>query len=223
MAIAKQSISERIYQIKVTLKGSKPPIWRRFQVSGNVSLHRLHLILQAVMGWTNSHLYQFEIQGTQFGEPVPENKFYGLKLKNSHTARLSKVISYEKAKFVYEYDFGDSWQHELLIEKILPAEPSMQYPICLGGKRACPTEDCGGIWGYAHLLEVIRDPLHKEYEETREWLGEQFDPEEFDLQEVNWWLKGHSEDDAAKARRKIGRNDPCPCGSGKKYKYCCGR
>ena len=223
MAIAKQPASGHIYQIKVTLKGSKPLIWRRFQVSGNVNLHRLHLILQAIMGWTNSHLYCFEIQGIQFGEPDPENESYGLKMKNSHTTRLSKVVSNEKAEFVYEYDFGDSWQHKLLIEKILLAQPGKQYPTCLGGKRACPPEDCGGIWGYAHLLEVIQNPLHEEHEEMMEWLGGQFDPEEFDLQEVNWRLRGYSEDDTAKARRKIGRNDPCPCGSGKKYKYCCGK
>jgi tetratricopeptide (TPR) repeat protein len=223
MAIEKQPASEHIYQIKVTLKGSKPPIWRRFQVPGNITFHRLHLILQVVMGWTNSHLYRFEIQGTQFGEPDPENSFYGMKMKNSHTARLSKVISHEKVKFLYEYDFGDSWQHELLIEKILPVEPGTQYPVCFKGKRACPPEDCGGIWGYAHLLEVMRDPLDEEHEEIMEWLGGEFDPEEFDLSEINEELKGYSAPETAKAKRKTGRNDPCPCGSGKKYKYCCGR
>jgi hypothetical protein len=175
------------------------------------------------MGWTNSHLYRFEIQGTEFGEPDPENEFYGLRMKNSHAARLSKVILHEKAKLLYDYDFGDNWQHEVLIEKILPVESGMQYPVCLGGKRACPPEDCGGISGYAHLLEVMQNPLDEEHEEVMEWLGGQFDPEEFDLSEVNRKLKSYSAHDTVKAKRKIGRNDPCPCRSGKKYKYCCGK
>jgi len=213
---------QQVYQLKVTLKGSKPPIWRRFQVAGDVTLHHLRLILQVVMGWTNSHLYQFEIEGIDFGEPDPES-FYGLRIKNSKIAKLSKVAPRERAKFLYEYDFGDSWNHEILVERILPAEPGAQYPICLKGKRACPPEDCGGIPGYYHLLEVISDPAHEEHEEMMEWLGVKLDPDEFHLDEINESLKGYRVEDTAKTKRKIGRNDPCPCGSGKKYKRCCGK
>jgi tetratricopeptide (TPR) repeat protein len=220
MTASIQPVSGPIYQLKVMLKGSKPPIWRRFQVPGNISLRKLHLILQEVMGWTNSHLYRFEIGGTEFGEP--ENESYGLEVKNSHRTKLIRVAPREKTKFTYEYDFGDSWEHEILVEKILQAEPGVRYPVCLAGKRACPPEDCGGIWGYAHLLEVIRDPAHEEHEEMMEWLGGQFDPEEFDLDRLNQRLKGHVEKGTARASPKIGGYDPCPGGSGKKYRECCG-
>ncbi len=186
---ARHDVNEGIYQLKVTLKESKPPIWRRFQVPGNVTLHRLHLILQSVMGWTNSHLYRFEIEGTEYGEPDPEYTDNGIDMTGAKRAKLNRVAPSEKMRFGYEYDFGDSWEHKIQVEKILPPEPGAQYPICLAGKRACPPEDCGGIWGYDELLEIIRDSTHEEYERMTEWLGGSFDPEEFDIAEVNRSLK----------------------------------
>jgi len=183
-------MNQEIYQFKVNLKESKPPIWRRFQVSGNVTLHRLHLILQDVMGWTNSHLYRFDIGGIQYSIPDPvEDDFNELHFVDSRRTKLSKVAPREKARFTYEYDFGDSWEHQILVEKILPPEPGAQYPICLAGKRACPPEDCGGIWGYDDLLEIIRDPTHEEYDRMTEWLGGPFDPEEFNIDQVNRSLR----------------------------------
>ena len=175
------------------------------------------------MGWTNSHLYRFEIGGIEFGEPDPESKSYGLEMKDSKRAKLSKVVPEERTKFIYEYDFGDSWEPEILLEKVLPPEPGMPYAVCLAGKRACPPEVCGGIWGYAHLLEVIRDPAHEGYSEIKEWLGGEFDPEAFDIDKINEILKGHFGEVTEGTRPGIGRNDPCPCGSGKKYKKCCRR
>lgn len=102
--------------------------------------------------------------------------------------RLDQIVS-EGDKLIYEYDFGDGWEHKIRIEKILPAEKGKRYPVCLAGKRACPPEDCGGPPGYERLLEVLRDPKHEEYEETLEWLGGPFDPEAFDVNEVNRMLK----------------------------------
>ena len=190
MATSDRPVHESVYQLKATLKGSRPAIWRRFQMPGHISLHRLHLILQAVMGWTNSHLYRFEIGGTQFGEPDPENDFYGLMMKNSQRTKLDKAVPDESVRFIYEYDFGDSWEHEVLVERILPAVPGVSHPVCLAGKRACPPEDCGGTDGYAYLLEVIEDPAYEEHNEMMEWLGGEFDPEAFDMQYVNDVLKG---------------------------------
>jgi hypothetical protein len=184
-----QEANQHIYQLKVTLKESKPPIWRRFQIPGNITLHRLHLVLQDMMGWTNSHLYRFDIGGVQYSIPDPEDDFYDLHFVDSRRTKLSKVVLREKAKFAYEYDFGDSWEHQIQVEKILPPESGAQYPVCLAGKRACPPEDCGGIWGYEELLEIITDPLHEEYHETIEWLGGSFDPEEFDIDRVNRALR----------------------------------
>ncbi len=218
MVISKKPGGRTVYQIKVTLKGIRPPVWRRFQTLSDISLHSLHEILQVVMGWTNSHLYRFEIAGRQFCDPNPE---YGTDMKDAGRAKLRQVAPGEKMKFTYEYDFGDGWLHEVQVEKVLAIEPGEQYPICLAGKRACPPEDCGGIVGYAELLEIIDNPAHERYEEMMDWLGGGFDPPEFDLYGVNEKLRS-VKGSAAVGEAKIGRNDPCPCGSGKKYKKCCG-
>ena len=180
--------NETIYQLKITLKESKPPIWRRIQVPANITLHKLHAILQCVMGWYDYHLYGFRIAGIEYGIPDPDGDFDEFDLKDSRRARLNKVISGEKAVFTYDYDFGDGWEHQILVEKILPAESGVQYPVCLAGKRACPPEDCGGIGGYEDLLKIIRNPAHEEYEEMMEWLGGPFDPEEFDIEDINPYL-----------------------------------
>ena len=175
-----------IYQIKVTLMDSKPPIWRRIQVSADVSLAKLHQILQVVMGWTDSHLHQFVIGGKSYGQPDPD---YGSEMADERRYKLSQVVKGEKAKFRYEYDFGDNWQHQLLVEKVLPPEPCTQYPRCLTGKRNCPPEDCGGVWGYAEFLEAIQNPDNPEHEDMLEWVGDEFDPEEFDMEEIHRALK----------------------------------
>jgi hypothetical protein len=178
-----------VYQLKVTLDDSKPPIWRRILVPENVTLYTLHEILQCVMGWTNSHLHMFTIAGEIYGDPV-DDEFGDLDTKNETRHRLNQLSLGEKAKFKYEYDFGDSWEHTILIEKILSAEKGAYYPVCLTGKRACPPEDVGWVWGYETFLQVIVDPQHEEHDEYLEWIGGDFDPDEFDLDKVNEWLRG---------------------------------
>jgi hypothetical protein len=103
--------------------------------------------------------------------------------------RLSTAFSGQKSRFVYEYDFGDSWEHGIVIEKILPPETGVKYPRCIAGKRACPPEDVGGVWGYAEFLEAIRDPAHEDHAASLEWVGEEFDPEAFLLEEINQELR----------------------------------
>jgi hypothetical protein len=175
----------QIYQLKVTLRDIKPSIWRRFHVPSNMKLGKLHQVLQLVMGWTNSHMHQFKVGKVYFGTTYPDN-FDGMpETRDENKTQISELVSKPKAKFVYEYDFGDSWEHEVVLEKILPPEPRGRYPRCVEGKRACPPEDCGGVWGYANLLEVIQDEGHPEHEEMLEWLGEEFDPEAFDVEAVN--------------------------------------
>lgn len=185
MAASKQPGS--IYQIKVTLAGIEPQIWRRFQVPSSISLNKLHEILQVVMGWDNCHLYQFIIDEEYYGRPEPGG--FDDDVQNAKKVKLGEVYQGSKTSFVYEYDFGDSWEHEILIEKELPAEAGVRYPKCLEGVRSCPPEDCGGVWGYADLLETISDPDNEEYEEMVEWVGEDFDPEYFDLDDINQELK----------------------------------
>ena len=121
------------------------------------------------MGWWDSHLHQFIIHGKIFGSPDPDFDF--IEVTSERGTKLSGVISAEKDKFIYEYDFGDSWEYVILVEKILPPDPNISYPICLKGKRTCPPEDCGGIWGYNDFLEAIQDPDHPEHDDMLEWVG----------------------------------------------------
>jgi hypothetical protein len=175
----------QIYQLKITLLGSKPPIWRRLQVPSTISLLRLHRTLQKVMGWEDCHMHQFKIGKTYYGVSYPDDSAGMPQTQDEKTVTLEKVVARPKAKFVYEYDFGDSWQHEVVLEKILPLDPQTRYPVCIEGKRACPPEDCGGVWGYESFVEAVQNPNHPEHEEMLEWIGGKFDPEAFDLKAVN--------------------------------------
>ena len=174
-----------VYQIKAVLLETEPPIWRRFVVPSGVTLHRLHLILQDVIGWTNSHLYRFRIETDEYGEPHPDNEFSELDFKNSRQTKIEQVVTKEGSTFQYEYDFGDSWNHKLLVEGISEGEPGKQYPVCLAGERACPPEDCGGTYGYADLLEIMKNPNDEQYQDIMTWLGGHFAPEAFDIDIVN--------------------------------------
>jgi SOS-response transcriptional repressor LexA len=176
----------QIYQVKVTLQDSHPPIWRRILVPDNVTLEDLHFILQVAMGWTNSHLHQFIAGDAYFGVPDPD---YGFEMRDERRVKLAQIVPGEGSKFRYEYDFGDGWLHTLLVEKILPPQPGQPVPACVKGKRACPPEDVGGIWGYYGFLEAIQNPDHPEHEDYLEWVGGEFDPEVFDLDEVNAALR----------------------------------
>jgi hypothetical protein len=185
--MAKKNKSENtvIYRIKVTLRHVAPPIWRRIEVPADIKLGKLHRVLQIAMGWTDSHLHAFRVGHESYGIPDPE---FPDDMENERNVRLDKVAG-EGDTLIYEYDFGDGWEHELKIEKTVPAEPAVRYPRCTAGRRARPPEDCGGPPGYERLLEVLRDPKHAEHEEMREWIGGEFDPEVFDLDEANETLK----------------------------------
>ncbi|HEC34489.1 MAG TPA: plasmid pRiA4b ORF-3 family protein, partial [Chloroflexi bacterium] len=145
-----------------------------------------HHIIQAAMGWADYHLHQFIVGQTYYGRPHPD---YGLDMRDERRVRLSQIAPGEGSKFRYEYDFGDGWLHGLLVEKVLEPEPGQHYPVCIKGKRACPPEDVGGIWGYASFLEAIQNPDHPEHEDYMEWIGQEFDPEAFDLDEINAALR----------------------------------
>ena len=182
------STPKTVYQLKVTLGESKLPIWRRILVADTTTLSQLHTILQIVMGWTDSHLHMFTINGQIYGDPE-DDETGELGTKNERRYRLNQLVGREGIKFRYEYDFGDSWLHDLVVEKILPAEKGGRYPLCIAGKRACPPEDVGGIGGYAYFLEAIANPKHREHDEYLEWIGGKFDSERFDLDDVNDGLR----------------------------------
>jgi len=171
-----------VYQIKVTLRGIRPSIWRRFIVPKNISLHKFHIILQVVMGWSNSHLYQFRVGNIYYGIPDDE---WGMEIKSDKSIKLEDILMESKDRIIYEYDFGDSWEHDVVLEKILPKDNGIKYPYVVKGKGACPPEDVGGVWGYYGFLEAISDPEHPEHAEMVEWHGDKFDPEEFDVEEAN--------------------------------------
>ncbi|MDN5872403.1 MAG: plasmid pRiA4b ORF-3 family protein [Nitrococcus sp.] len=177
-----------VYQVKVTLIHSKPPIWRRILVPNNMLLPKFHELLQITMGWENYHLHQFVAGEQYFG--VPDTTL-PMDIKNEARVKLRELLPAEGSSAIYEYDFGDGWEHKLKVEKVLPFEEGEPLPRCLKGKRACPPEDCGGIFGYENLLEAIRDPKHPNHSELSEWLGEGFDPEYFDASVLNIELDGY--------------------------------
>ena len=177
--------SPSVFQLKVTLRRSKPPIWRRIQVGSDIRLPSLHDVLQVVMGWEDSHLHQFIVNDSHYGLPDPD-----IEIQDERDVSLGQVVSKVNDRLIYEYDFGDSWEHELLVEKILPLNEENRSPVCLAGKGACPPEDCGGIWGYEDLLKAVRDPKHPEHKEMMRWVGSEFDPDAFDLTMVNNVLYG---------------------------------
>ena len=185
----KKQSPQSLYQIRVTLLGISPPIWRQVLVPRHVNLRRLHEILLVVMGWQGSHLYQFRVEGDYIGEPDPDFDF---DMQHAERAALSDLYHGSGTKFVYEYDLGDNWEHEVVMEEVVTPEPDQFYPVCLAGERASPPDDCGGVWGYEDLLEVLNNPDHPDYAEMLQWVGEEFDPEAFDVSRINDELKAMS-------------------------------
>lgn len=205
---AQKAQPTQVHELRITLQRSKPPIWRRIAVPSDIKLSDLHVVIQIVMGWTDSHLHQFVIRN-----PRPKPAFEGLRAmdvqariemlmmsrdrcwsdprmeleeaEDEAKTGLSELAPAVKSKFIYEYDFGDGWDHKINVVKIGPPTPGTDYPVCLKGKLACPPEDCGGIWGYYQMLETLKDPKHEEHEDIVEWIGGSFDSERFDLDEIN--------------------------------------
>jgi hypothetical protein len=191
---------QTVYQMKVTLIGSEPPIWRRFLVAHTTSLYRLHTILQDVMGWQDCHLHMFTIDGQIYGDPEDDEEGE-LGTQDEIRFKLKQLVMKQGSKFLYEYDFGDSWDHELIVEKILLVEQRLRYPLCVAGQRHCPPEDVGGLGGYDRFLEAIADPKHPEHDGYLTWAGGKFDPEYFDLQNVNRRLHRSPQSWEAEAER----------------------
>jgi hypothetical protein len=171
-----------VYQLKVTLRSIRPPIWRRILVGADATLAHLHSVLQTAFGWEDYHLHMFTADGVEYGVPSPDD---WRPVRDERRVKLRQVLFEPKDRLVYEYDFGDSWEHQIVLEKVLPPDAKQPVPFCAGGKRACPPEDCGGTWGYAAFLEAISDPEHPEHSEYQEWIGGTFDPEVFNRDEVN--------------------------------------
>ena len=166
-----------VYQLKVTLLGTKPPVWRRLLVRPSTTLLSLHQAIQAAFGWAGYHLHEFEIDGVRYG--TDDGEGWGPPPKDERRVRIGDVAA-EGTKVDYVYDFGDDWRHLAVVEKLVAAERGASYPRCTGGRRACPPEDCGGVWGYQDFIEAISSPDHDQHEEMLEWVGGSFDPAAFD-------------------------------------------
>lgn len=183
---------KQVFQLKITLKEMKPPIWRRIQVPATYTFWDLHVAIQDAMGWLDCHLHEFRIRdlsGKYLSFGIPDYDFDS-DILPGWKHRISKYLTLARPTFGYVYDFGDDWRHKVELEAVLPAEPGVDYPLCLKGKRACPPEDCGGPWGYSDLLEILGNPEDEQYEETKEWVEsmceQPFDPEAFDPKAVEF-------------------------------------
>ena len=178
-----------LYQLKITLRDCKPPIWRRIVVRADMKLDRLHRVIQTAMGWSDCHLHQFVVGRVFYGVPDRERDDFGTETLNEKRYTVADLAPGAKQKLIYEYDFGDSWEHEVLVEQVLPPDADFKHPVCLAGANASPPEDCGGIPGYYDLLAALADPKHEQHEEMKEWVGGAWDATRFSLEDANAGLK----------------------------------
>lgn len=172
-------------QLKIELRGVKPLVWRRILVPESVTLAKLHLILQWSMGWTNSHLHEYEIARQRYGIPDDDDWPGAEPVLDERRVRLKPLIESGLRRFTYQYDFGDSWEHVIKVEHLVSPQSGMPSIVCLAGANACPPEDVGGYPGYAEFLAVLADPTHEEHAHMLSWAGGSFDPKAFDLVEIN--------------------------------------
>jgi len=176
-----------VFQIKVTLMGIDPLVWRRIQTQ-DCTLDELHDLLQVTMGWEFAHPYRFIIGSVEYADVEMASEE---DVQDACDTTLSAILPAQnrRPRFQYEYDFGDEWMHQLVVEERFPPQQGVKYPICVAGQRACPPEDSGGSWGYPDVVEAINNPDHPDHEEMLEWVGGRFDPERFDLESVNKELR----------------------------------
>jgi hypothetical protein len=175
---------KQIYQLRVILVGARSAIWRSFLIADSASLSKLHETLQIVMGWTNSHLHQFVLKGQSYGEPDGETD-----LIDERKVRVRDLLKRRSDALMYEYDFGDGWEHVVIVEKILPFTTRTRLPQCIKAKGACPPEDVGGVHGYRRFLAALKNPKHREHRTYSEWIGGHFDEHAYNIQQVNAQLR----------------------------------
>jgi hypothetical protein len=182
MSATRVTAKTKIFELGIVLEAVQPLVQRRVQVPGEVSLAVLHEVVQASVGWTNSHLHEFEIAGRRYGIPDPD--WDDQSVADEAESTLISLVG-PRDRFTYVYDFGDSWIHEMTVVKILSPEQGVRYPRCISGQGACPPEDVGGPWGYEELQAVLADPAHPEHADRLDWLGGPFDPHQFDPDDVD--------------------------------------
>ena len=178
--MAKRKTVKTVHRLKVTLRQVEPPVWRRIEVASEMTLSTLAGVLEGAMGWHGGHLHAFDIDGVSYA--LPDGEGFGFRrTADERRAKLGGVLPAATPAMRWDYDFGDGWEHDVVVEAIEPRQAGSTPPVCIGGGRACPPEDCGGPWGYEELLAALADPTHERHEEFSEWLPEGFDPEAFDI------------------------------------------
>jgi hypothetical protein len=169
-----------VLRLKVTLDDVEPKVLRRIEVPADIKLDRLHLTLQAALGWTNSHLFEIRARDVGWGIPSPDWPDGPL---DARKVKLIDVLEDAGTKTLrYLYDYGDGWEHTIKVERMIPADTNIAYPRLIEASGRCPPEDVGGPWGYAEMLEALADPDHERHAEIREWVGDDFDPHAFDAE-----------------------------------------
>jgi hypothetical protein len=175
---------KKVYQFKMVLEGIEPEIWRRVQVPESYSFWDFHVAIQDAMGWEDCHLHEFTLTNPKTQQQefigIPDDEGWGgRQILPGWDLKIADYFSDQNTTAHYDYDFGDGWEHKIILEEILPLEGGEKYPKCLDGKRACPPEDCGGIWGYEELILIFKEPNHPDYQEKLQWLGKKFNAEAF--------------------------------------------
>ena len=182
---------ERVFQFKISLLGIQPIVWRRIQVPEHYTFWDLHVAIQDAMGWLDCHLHEFKIINPATGDKVSigipdEDMMDENEMLPGWELAIADYFSIDNLKAEYEYDFGDGWRHTVELEEIIPRNGNAVYPICIAGERSCPPEDCGGVWGYQDMLRILNGPNNKEHAEMLTWVGGAFDPDHFNVNEVNF-------------------------------------
>lgn len=173
-----------VHRLKVTLREVEPPVWRRIEVGSEMELSNLARVLEGAMGWYGGHLHAFDVDGVSYAIPDGEDSGFR-RTVDERQAKLGKVLPIVDSAMRWDYDFGDGWEHDIVVEAIETRQAGVSSPVCLAGERACPPEDCGGPWSYDDLLAALADPTHEQHEEFSEWVPEGFDPEVFDVAVAN--------------------------------------
>ena len=181
---------QSVHQLKITLLGSAPAIWRRLPVTSDVTLHALAAVINGAMGWQSYHLHEFHRGQDIWGPALNVDEDLGYEAKDDRKTTLAQVAPRKRSVLKYEYDSGDGWLHKIVVEDVLAPAPQQRYPDCLDGSHACPPEDCGGIPGYADFLAAISDPGHPEHDAMVTWIGGPFDPAMFEVATAHLRLRG---------------------------------
>ena len=179
---------EPVARLRITLQDIQPAIWRRVDAPLSSTLMALHDIIQVAMGWTDSHLFEFIVGDRVYGEPHPDDEMYERKVYQAKGVRLKQLLRRGVERFLYVYDFGDDWRHDVVVEEVFEGKPDIDYPAFVDGARRCPPEDVGGASGFMDFLEAALDPIHEEHARMVEWYGKPFDPEDIDERRIRMIL-----------------------------------